>query len=72
VVLDRGSEDQKESEFLLTMLTNAESNAGCKSLDVDSLDSEHIHVNNAPKRCCHIYRGHGQMNPYLSSPVTLR
>uniref|UniRef100_A0A8C2LPF1 Large ribosomal subunit protein uL22 n=1 Tax=Cricetulus griseus TaxID=10029 RepID=A0A8C2LPF1_CRIGR len=38
------------------------------SLDVDSLVIEHIHVNKVPKMCRRIYRAHGQINPYMSSP----
>uniref|UniRef100_A0A8C9LUA0 Large ribosomal subunit protein uL22 n=1 Tax=Piliocolobus tephrosceles TaxID=591936 RepID=A0A8C9LUA0_9PRIM len=55
---------KKSAEFLLYMLKNAESNAELKDLDVDSLVIEHIQVNKAPKT----YRGHGRINPYLSSP----
>uniref|UniRef100_A0A8P0SXW3 Large ribosomal subunit protein uL22 n=1 Tax=Canis lupus familiaris TaxID=9615 RepID=A0A8P0SXW3_CANLF len=40
---------KKSAEFLLHMLKNAESNAELKGLDVDSLLTEHIQVNKAPK-----------------------
>ena len=39
----------KSTKFLLHILTNAESNADLKGLDVDSLVIEHIQVNKAPK-----------------------
>ncbi|MEJ1284360.1 hypothetical protein NN561_015345 [Cricetulus griseus] len=64
----RGRWPKKGAEFLLHVLKNAESNAELKSLDVDSLVIEHIHVNKVPKMCRRIYRAHGQINPYMSSP----
>merc|ERR1712198_646714 len=48
----------KSATFLLQLLKNAESNADCKGLDVDSLVIDHIQVN----------RAHGRINPYMSSP----
>ena len=45
------------------MLKNAESKAELKGLDVDSLLTEHIQVNKAPK-----IGAHGGINLYLSSP----
>ncbi|CAD7688679.1 unnamed protein product [Nyctereutes procyonoides] len=59
---------KKSAKFLLHMLKNAESNAELKGLDVDSLLIEHIQVNKAPKVRCRIYRAHGRINPYVSSP----
>ncbi|KAB0403894.1 hypothetical protein E2I00_016986 [Balaenoptera physalus] len=32
---------------------------------------EHIQVNKAPRMWCRIYRAHGWMNPYTSSPFHL-
>ena len=40
---------KKSAEFLLHMLKNAESKAELKGLDVDSLLTEHIQLNKAPK-----------------------
>ena len=45
----QGRWPKKSAEFLLHMLKNAESNAEFKGLDVDSLVTEHIQVNKAPK-----------------------
>ncbi|KAK7819474.1 hypothetical protein U0070_016008 [Myodes glareolus] len=45
-----------------------ESNAELKGLDVDSLVIEHIQVNKTPKMRRRIYRAHGRINPYMSSP----
>ena len=50
------------------MLKNTESNAELKSLDVDTLDIEHIQVNKAPKMWHRTYRAHGWINPCMSSP----
>ena len=40
---------KKSAEFLLHMLKNEECNAKFKGLDIDSVVSEHIQVNKAPK-----------------------
>ncbi|XP_036099629.1 60S ribosomal protein L17-like, partial [Molossus molossus] len=63
---------KKTAEFLLHVLKNAESNAELKGLDVDSLVIEHIQVNNAPKMRRRIYRVHGRINPYMSSPCHIQ
>ncbi|MBZ3873957.1 60S ribosomal protein L17 [Sciurus carolinensis] len=67
---DRGP--KRGLNFLLYMLKNAESNAEVKSLDVDSLVTEHIQVNKAPKMRHGTYRTHGQINPYMSSPCHIK
>ena len=59
---------KKSAEFLLHMLKNAETDAELKGLDVDSLVTEHIQVNKAPKMRRRTYRAHGWINPYMSSP----
>ncbi|XP_036909844.1 60S ribosomal protein L17-like [Sturnira hondurensis] len=59
---------KKNTEFLLYMLKNAESNAECKVLNVDSLLTENIQVNKAPKMQCRTYRSHGWVTPHRSSP----
>lgn len=64
----QGQRPKKSAEFLLYMLKNAESNTQLKGLDVDSLVIEHISVNKVPKMQHRIYRAHGWINPYMSSP----
>ena len=56
------------AEFLLHMLKNAESNAELKGLDVDSLVTEHIQVNKAPKTWHRTYRAQDQPLHELSLP----
>uniref|UniRef100_A0A8C2YQR5 Large ribosomal subunit protein uL22 n=1 Tax=Chinchilla lanigera TaxID=34839 RepID=A0A8C2YQR5_CHILA len=62
---------QKNAEFLLHMLKNAESNAELKGLDVDSLVIEHIQVNKAPKMRLPTCRAHGRIDPHMSSPCRI-
>ncbi|KAK7807256.1 hypothetical protein U0070_003256 [Myodes glareolus] len=50
------------------MLKNAESNVELKGLAVDSMVIEYIQVIKAPKMCQRIYRAHGRINQYMSSP----
>uniref|UniRef100_A0A2K6STZ1 Large ribosomal subunit protein uL22 n=1 Tax=Saimiri boliviensis boliviensis TaxID=39432 RepID=A0A2K6STZ1_SAIBB len=64
----QGRWPKKSAEFLLHMLKNAESNAELEGLDVDSLVTEHIQVNKAPKARHQTYRAHGRINSYMSSP----
>ncbi|XP_032468894.1 60S ribosomal protein L17-like [Phocoena sinus] len=64
----QGRWPKKSAEFLLHLLKNAESNAELKGLDVDSLVTEHIQVNKAPKMQRRTYGAHGRLNPYMSSP----
>ena len=45
-----------------------QSNAELKGLDVDSLVTEHIQVNKAPKIWRRTYRAHSRINTYMSSP----
>jgi large subunit ribosomal protein L17e len=45
-----------------------QSNTELKHLDVDSLVTEHIQVNEAPKMLRGTYRAHGRINPHMSSP----
>ncbi|XP_057165989.1 60S ribosomal protein L17-like [Ursus arctos] len=68
----QGRWPKKSAEFLLHMCKNSESNAELKGLDVDSLVIEHIWVNKAPKMRHRIFRTHGRINPYLSSPCHIR
>lgn len=66
--LNAGLVAQKSAEFLLHKLKNADSSAELKGLDVDSLVIEHIQVKKAPKMQRRIFRAHGRVNPYMSSP----
>ena len=63
----RVSGPKKVLNFYYTW-SKRQSNAELKDLDVDSLVIEHIQVNKDPKMQCRIYRAHGQINPYISSP----
>jgi ribosomal protein L22 len=47
--IGQGRWPKKSAEFLLGLLTNAESNAESKGLDVDTLYISHIQVNKAQK-----------------------
>ena len=64
----QGRWPRKSAESLLHMLTNAESHAELKGLDVDSLVNEPIQVNKAPAIRLRTYRAHGRINPCVSSP----
>merc|ERR1712076_28347 len=59
---------EKSCRFLLDLLTNAESNAEVKNLDVDKLVIDHIMVNAAQKQRRRTYRAHGRINPFMSNP----
>uniref|UniRef100_G1QEF8 Large ribosomal subunit protein uL22 n=1 Tax=Myotis lucifugus TaxID=59463 RepID=G1QEF8_MYOLU len=64
----QGRRPKRSAEFLLHMLTNAESNAKLQGLDVDSLVIKRIQLNKAPKMQHRTYRAHGRINSYMSSP----
>ncbi|PRW56515.1 60S ribosomal L17-2 [Chlorella sorokiniana] len=66
--IGQGRWPKKSAEFLLGLLTNAESNAESKGLDVDALYVSHIQVNKAQKGRRRTYRAHGRINAYMSSP----
>jgi large subunit ribosomal protein L17e len=59
----------KSCEILLDLLTNAESNAETKGLDMDNLYISHIQVNQAMKGRRRTYRAHGRINAYMSNPA---
>merc|ERR1711990_696686 len=59
---------KKSAEQLLSLLTNAESNAELKSLAPEKLRISHIQVNRAQQQRRRTYRAHGRINPYMSSP----
>ena len=54
------------------MLKNAESETEQKDLDADSLVTEHIQVNKAPKMRCRVYRAYGRIDPYVGSPCPMK
>ena len=59
----------KELLLVLHMLKNAESETEQKDLDADSLVTEHIQVNKAPKMRRRTYRAHGRINrPHWNDP----
>ncbi|XP_062943066.1 large ribosomal subunit protein uL22-like [Cynocephalus volans] len=63
----QGQWPKKSAELLLRVLKNAESNAELKGLDIDSVVTEHIQVNKAPKMHHCTYRAPGGINTYMSS-----
>ncbi|KAG1471878.1 hypothetical protein G6F56_001865 [Rhizopus delemar] len=58
----------KSVKFILDLLKNAESNAEAKGLNVEELTVSSVIVNQAPKHRRRIYRAHGRINPFMSSP----
>mmetsp|Transcript_17020 Transcript_17020/g.36995 ORF Transcript_17020/g.36995 Transcript_17020/m.36995 type:complete len:188 (+) Transcript_17020:27-590(+) len=59
---------KKSCQFLLSLLTNAESNAEVKGLDTDLLVVSHIQVNKAMCGRRRTNRAHGRINAYMSHP----
>lgn len=59
---------EKSVRFIQDLLTNAQSNAEAKGLDVSKLKISHIQVNHAPKQRRRTYRAHGRINAYQSTP----
>eukprot|EP00823_Brevimastigomonas_motovehiculus_P000050 TRINITY_DN10151_c0_g1_i1.p1 TRINITY_DN10151_c0_g1~~TRINITY_DN10151_c0_g1_i1.p1 ORF type:complete len:187 (-),score=32.16 TRINITY_DN10151_c0_g1_i1:71-631(-) len=64
----QGGWPEKSCRFLLDLLTNAQSNAETKGLDVDTLFISHIQCNKAPALRRRTYRAHGRINPYMAHP----
>ena len=58
----------KSVKIIQELLTNLESNAKAKQLDVSKLIIRHVQVNRAPKTNRRTYRAHGRVTPYRSSP----
>ena len=54
--------------FFLDMLTNLQSNAEAKGLNVDDLAISHVQVNQAPKTRRRTYRAHGRITAYKAHP----
>ena len=59
---------EKSAKLVLDLLKNAESNAEAKGLSVEALEVTHVQVNRAPKQRRRMYRAHGRINAYMSSP----
>jgi large subunit ribosomal protein L17e len=68
----QGRWPKKSCEYLLDLLTNVESNAEFKGLDIDNIVLSHIQVNEAPKGRRRTYRAHGRINPYMSHPSNVQ
>ncbi|KAK6166392.1 hypothetical protein SNE40_023097 [Patella caerulea] len=64
----QGRWPKKSADFLLQLLKNAESNAEFKGLDTDHLAITHMQINMAPKIRRRLYRAHGRINPFMSTP----
>merc|ERR1719512_539816 len=62
----------KSCKILLDLLKNAESNAEFKNLDTDNLTIKHIQVNAAQQGRHRMYRAHGRINAYMSSPCHIQ
>jgi large subunit ribosomal protein L17e len=65
--LTKGRWPEKSVRHILTLLTNAISNAEAKRLNVDNLVVKTARVNQAQKGRRRTYRAHGRINAYLSS-----
>lgn len=65
---DKGRWPEKSVKFLQNLLQNAKSNAVTKGLDTEALIVQHVQVNQAPKMRRRMYRAHGRITPYKSSP----
>ena len=63
---------QKATKTFLDLLTNIESNATVKGLDLDKVTIVHANCNQAPKMRRRTYRAHGRINAYLSSPAHIQ
>ena len=60
---------QKATKVFLDLLTNIESNATSKGLDLSKVTITHANCNQAPKMRRRTYRAHGRINAYMSSPA---
>ena len=66
---DKVSWPQKATKVFIDLLTNMQSNAEQKSLDVEKVTITHANCNQAPKMRRRTYRAHGRINAYMSSPA---
>jgi large subunit ribosomal protein L17e len=65
----QGRWPEKSCRVLLGLLTNLESNARLKDLDVSALELTHVQVNQAVKGRRRTYRAHGRINAFMSCPA---
>merc|ERR1719281_477157 len=70
--MSQGRWPVKSVKVLLDLLRNAESNAEFKNLDTDNLIIQHIQVNAAQQGRRRMYRAHGRINAYMSSPCHIQ
>jgi large subunit ribosomal protein L17e len=66
---DKVSWPQKATKVFLDLLTNIQSNADSKGLDLTKTYITHVNCNQAPKMRRRTYRAHGRINAYMSSPA---
>jgi len=66
---DKVAWPQKATKTFLDLLTNIQSNAESKGLDMDKVKITHACANQAPKMRRRTYRAHGRINAYMSSPA---
>lgn len=69
---DKVSWPQKATKTFLDLLTNIESNATSKGLDLEKVTITHANCNQAPKMRRRTYRAHGRINAYLSCPAHIQ
>ena len=63
---------QKATKVYLDLLTNIESNANAKGLELEKCKITHSQANQAPKMRRRTYRAHGRINAYQSSPAHIQ
>ena len=63
---------QKATKVFLDLLTNIQSNATAKGLDLSKITVTHANCNQAPKMRRRTYRAHGRINAYMSSPAHIQ
>eukprot|EP00300_Choanocystis_sp_HF-7_P003485 c12670_g1_i1.p1 GENE.c12670_g1_i1~~c12670_g1_i1.p1 ORF type:complete len:202 (+),score=48.88 c12670_g1_i1:1-606(+) len=66
--LTQGRFPEKCCKFVLDLLTNAESNAELRGLNIENLFVSSVQVNAAQKQRRRTYRAHGRINPFMSNP----
>ena len=66
---DKVSWPIKATKTFLDLITNLESNAEVKGLNIENVKITHANVNQAPKMRRRTYRAHGRINAYMSSPA---
>ena len=69
---DRVQWPQKATKVFLGLLTNIQSNATVKGLDLDKIKITHANSNQAPKMHRRTYRAHGRVNNFNSSPAHIQ